>query len=393
MRMWILTAGLGLLCVARVVIMLVREPGVDLVNPEIFGSALGLTLMIVATVPLLYHDLLNMRLDRNGPVAPSEGPAIRTAQRWSLEEVASVLAQKVEPMNGVVFADRWTRTIRVMIDPPSAIVESHSAPTRVGERSSRSIQGRWIKIRMRPGRIPLVKVKETSVSARIDSGRMLPRWADPWSRHSATSTMAIVAAAQRTPISFQFDSREFVPAIDRIAVQAGWVEVANREDDPKARHEVRVVARTGTTTETRTSMRTGDQPPKSTRHTTGTAEKSANSNIYRTHSDILESQSRPHDGQPGSAGTEFTWTQPPLRLQGTNGNSVKILTVIGAGVLVACVLGTVFGLIAGMPWWASFIVMGGGLLFCLIFVLPLWILAGPPWRPKSTDTRRKRNWP
>ena len=67
-----------------------------------------------------------------------------------------------------------------------------------------------------------------------------------------------------------------------------------------------------------------------------------------------------------------------------NANVSKIMSLIGGGILAGCVIGTILGLIFGMPWWASFIIIGSGLLFCLIFVLPIWLLMGPPWRPKQT---------
>jgi hypothetical protein len=35
-----------------------------------------------------------------------------------------------------------------------------------------------------------------------------------------------------------------------------------------------------------------------------------------------------------------------------------------------------------MVWWASFIIIGSGLLFCLLFVLP-WVLIG------RAETRRR----
>jgi uncharacterized membrane protein len=58
------------------------------------------------------------------------------------------------------------------------------------------------------------------------------------------------------------------------------------------------------------------------------------------------------------------------------------MTWVGAAILAACVLATLIGLLAGMVWWASFIIIGSGLLFCLLFVLP-WVLIG------RAETRRR----
>ncbi len=83
---------------------------------------------------------------------------------------------------------------------------------------------------------------------------------------------------------------------------------------------------------------------------------------------------------------------PPAPSENTRGGPAgdsrdpyRAFTYVGGGVLAACVVATAVGLALGMPWWASFIVVGSGLFFCLVFALPALLLP----RPGAGTARRR----
>lgn len=367
MKLWYLTAVLAFIGAAGAITTVVRGSDQP-IGPEVGGGIVAFVVMAVLTVLLYRVDALNSRLDRNGLAVPAEDPAVPPGTRWTLDQIASVLALWVEPFNGVVFADERTGTIRVMIDPPTAITEV-ADDRRVGDdRSSSgpSIMGRWTRIRMRPGRLPQLKLRKSNVNARLNHlGRMVPVWGTPalGSGAGGRQTRNVVRAGQGPPISFRYDSRELWQAVDAIAVRAGWASaaaVASRPVDPKADHVVRTVERTTSTATTSTS---------STSTSTATSSTSTGSEVAppvtpdAVHAMIEKAR---RDGAKDDAKISM------------------IMTVIGGGILAGCLIGTILGLIFGMPWWASFIIIGSGLLFCLLFVLPVWIAFGRPGRARQT---------
>lgn len=365
MKIWYLTAALALVCAAYVVRDLVQNPG-DPLSPDGFGGLVGFVAMAVVTVFLFRRHATNTRFDDNGPVTPAEDPAIPDGTRWTVEQIAAVLALHVQPMNGVVFADERTQTIRVMIDPPSAITWSagkteqtnftHSQQERWQRQGGRSTSpasyaGSWTRIQLHPGQLPQLENRTSTVSVKInDTGMLVPDWARGGDSGSG-GPGALTSAGSRTPISFEFDSRELQHAVDRIAIRAGWVseqQVAARPADPKTRHEVRTVERTASKSTSSSSLMAGDQP----------SSEELRARLEKARAQQAKGPRRQVD-------------------------AAKIMTLVGAAVLAGCVIGTVLGLIFGMPWWASFIIIGSGLVFCAVFVLPVRLLMGGPRRPEQ----------
>lgn len=364
-KFWHLAAVLALVGLGSAVSTVVRNPG-EPIGPDVGGGIFAFLAMAVITVMLFRVDALNVRLDRSGPVVPAEDPAVPAGTRWTLDQIAAVLALHVEPMNGVVFADQRTGTIRVMIDPPTAITRrSGQEDRRVGETrtsSGESFIGQWTRIQLRPGNAPQLKSRSSNVYARLNQvGRMVPVWASLrfGDRESTRQTRNVVLAGHGPPISFRFDSGELYQAVDAIAVRAGWVsaaDVAAQPVDPKTRHEVRSVERTSSTSSVSSSTSSASATPAADVHL---SPEEVQARMEAVRRGAAEAASK------DSAGLS------------------KIMSLVGGGILAGCLIGTILGLIFGMPWWASFIIIGSGLLFCLIFVLPVWVLFGTPWRPKQ----------
>lgn len=398
MKFWYLTAVLAVVCAGYVVRDLVQNPG-DPLSPDGFGGLVGFLAMAVVTTFLFRRSARNTRIDDSGPVAPAEDPAVGEGTRWTLDQIAAVVALQVQPMNGLVFADERTGTLRVMIDPPSAITwsagERDLTPgfgtdeRREHRDSAPYFTGQWTRVRMHPGRLPEVANQSSTLSvAYNDAGTLVPQWSAATGDSLQADPSVLTAAGSRTPISFEFDSRELQHAVDRIAVRAGWVseqQVSARPTDPETRHEVRTVERTASTQNTSRSTDTtgGAQPSDSHQSTSSTTQSS--SSTTQSSSPTTRGSNPPQTGAETRARFEQI-----RREQARAGNqdfrkASKIMTLIGAAILVGCVIGTVLGLVFGMPWWASFIIIGSGLVFCLLFVLPLWLIAGRPWAPPGRD--------
>lgn len=361
-KFWHGTGLLALLSLGYLVSEVVRSPDRTL-SPDGFGGLVGFVSMAVATVLLYRRQARNSRLDHNGPVAPAEDPSVPEGTRWTLDQIASVLALHVQPMNGVVFADDRTQTIRVMVDPPSAITwnAGEATPGRTeaqrdrmrgsgGSQASPYFTGRWTIIRLHAGQLPELENRQSTVSVAYNgAGDFVPLWSPTGKGSLQVNQSVLPAAGSRTPLSFEYDSRELHRVVDSTVVRAGWAsaaDVAARPADPKTRHEVRRVDRTTSTATVATSTQTGERP----------SEAELKARLKEAHRQQIKANS--------SSGKEL--------------DPSKIMTLIGAVVLAGCVIGTILGLIFGMPWWASFIIIGSGLVFCAIFVLPVWLLFGKP---------------
>lgn len=386
MRLWQVTGLLALLCAFFLIATAVREPD-TLIGPNGFGGLVGLVALGVPTLLLHWAAARDRRIDRSGPVSPSEDPTVADGGRWTLDQIAAVLALHVEPMNGLVFADPRSGTLRVMIDPPSAITWSPAKTEQTNFTSSQRERwqrqggrsetpahytGRWTSIRLRPGRLPQVKNQKWSVSVRTGAdGVLIPLWsADGDSGRNGSG--ALTRARSRTPISLEFDSRELTRAIDRIAVRAGWVaesRAARRQPATGRNHETRTVDRTGTESTTRTWT---------------TSDGTSTSTMTFTTSDPEQAENLPTSAAEARARFEEIRRDNAASMQTETVKIFKVMAVIGGSILLGCVIGTALGLIFGMPWWASFIIIGSGLLFCLLFVLPVWLLAGRPLPSKSS---------
>ena len=367
MKIWHGTGLLALLSLGYIVSDIVRSPDRSL-GPDGFGGLVGFVGMAIVTVVLFRRQARNSRLDHDGLVAPAEDPSVPEGTRWTLGQIAAVLALHVQPMNGVVFADDRTGTIRVMVDPPSAITwnAGEETPGRTeaqrdrmsgsgGSQSSPYFTGRWTMIRLHAGQLPELENRESIVSVTYNGdGAFVPLWSRAGEGSLQVDPSVLSAAGSRTPLSFEYDSRELHRVVDSTAVRAGWVTAADvtaRPADPKTQHEVRRVDRTTSTATVATSTQAGERP----------SEAELKARFQQARSQQVKANST----------------------SGKGISPAKIMVVIGAASLAGCVIGTILGLIFGMPWWASFIIIGSGLVFCALFVLPIWLLERRPWAAKA----------
>lgn len=398
MRLWHVLMGLAAVALVGGVLNYFRvTPNAD---PSVAPGALVATIVLGgAGVFLWRRGSVGQRLDHSGPVVPAEDPAVPAGTRWTLEQIAAVLAQQVEHMNGLVYADERTGTIRVMIDPATAIVrvEADNSIREMDRRrpaSQRSssgpwYRGTWWKVDLRPGKPPHMRRKQTAVGARLDDrGRAVPIWdRGLTSTERRLPTMAVLSEAQtRGSVSFTFDSQELQRTVQRIAVRAGWISDAEaRAGEPPAaeqHHEYRRVERTvidngssERTSTTRSFSETyrADQPHPASHEAFVSDEDLSEQSV----DSLRAAHARAEDVAAGLR------AENAVRGRASEAKISLIMTLVGGVILFGCLIGTVLGLAFGMPWWASFIIIGSGLFFVLVFVLPIWLLMGTPWRPRT----------
>jgi hypothetical protein len=381
----------------------ISVPGDPGARTEMLSAALFVLVFGAMAVVALRAGRRAAALDRAGPVepAPAEEPSdVGRDGRWSIDQVAAQLARDVAPMNGVVYREGGSRRLRVMLDPTSAIAVHRPAGRSHAEVTlGDNLSGLWWRVTWRRGRAPRIRQRSTAMSIRIDeTGRALPRWqlgaeGGPFSGSTALRT------AQRTQADISVSSDDLVRVVDALAVRSGWAsrgEVAStaRRLPHHARRVVR--SRTGeesTESHVRTTSAASGEPSSSASTTvrsawTTTSSSSTStgwttSSRSRTSITTGDASSAAATGQfpPAPAFPEEPAGPPPSPATITDGVG-RVMTWVGAAILAACVLATLIGLLAGMVWWASFIIIGSGLLFCLLFVLP-WVLIG------RAETRRR----
>ncbi|MGP9539080.1 hypothetical protein ACT3SP_13785 [Brachybacterium sp. AOP43-C2-M15] len=333
--------------------------------------------------------------DASGPVRPaptSDPVGVERGGRWDLDQVAAQLARDLEPLNGLVFREGGSRRLRVMLDPASAIGE-HRPVRRSGNddvHSNAGLRGQWWSVTWRAGRAPRIRERTTPVGVRIDAdGRAIPLWSTGGASSRAGEHVAHRSAlqtAQRAPAELEISSDELVRVVDGVAARSGWASPGQVSSTPRTlRRLTRQVSRRrtgGGTVEVRsrsTSDRPGTAPSRGSRvdraeetsisvTTSGITTTSSSSTSWSTSNSALPPDSPLRGTLAGAEGI------PPSPIPGFAALG-RIMGLVGLGILAACVLATVIGLIAGMVWWASFIIIGSGLLFCLLFVLP-WMLIG-----------------
>lgn len=335
------------------------------VNPDIFGGFIGLLILLPTTCAVMRVDRLHKRLDATGPVEPLAQPG--SPSPWSLSDLGAVIAAELEPFNAVVFVDDRSRTMRIMIDPASSITieqrtTGHSG-AGVGDRAVDSgplVRGRWLQVRWKQGSAPKFKLRKSPVSLVIDStGRLIPRWR----AHPKTDTthpftaMQTLHEGQRREISFTTGTSELIDIVDAVALRGGW---AGQSDLDASNRRVPRTAETYTVDRRRT---TGTAGSGTTTVTVGPGQSSGRGTPTGT--ETISSR---------GAGVASHPTNPTVA--GTHARLVRVFVGVGTAVLAGCVLATVIGLLAGMVWWAGLIIIGSGLLFFLIFSLPVWLLLG-----------------
>lgn len=338
-------------------------------------------------------DLRAGSADASGMVAPAAHEQAPTRGRWELDEMAAQLARQLAPMNGAVFREGRSRRLRVMLDPASAIqLTETSGQAGSGDISTRRyLQGDWWKVTWRRGRAPKIRAHRSTVTLRYAPGfGPIPGWR---SQPARTGSMPFVREPQRPEGwsgELHLTSHALVDAVDQIAVDSGWAsrgQISAQPRQPQSdwdRH-VSVVQEGGGRTSTRIShggtiMRTTEEVRRRDALEQRISESRRTSSSARAQHEITSTSALPPRRLHPSTTTpeELRAAAAAMRAPRTDqaggpvglSRQTRMLVLLGAVILCACFLATGIGLIAGMVWWASFIIIGGGLLFCLLFVLP-----------------------
>ncbi len=239
------------------------------------------------------------------------GDSLPIGVRWTFEQYARAVSAEVIPQGGLVYADPKREIIRVMFDPAASIRLVTSAE-RATETSPGGTRRRW-------------------------QGLFLQIRASPGNRPRVRVTDATVGA--------RFDeSGRLVPVWSR-----SW-GASQTTAEAIARAKV---------------GRSSTGVTLSTRHFEPIALGLAAEAGWIDRSEV---PAPPPQGSspPSPENAERTAADP--------GRTFRVFHLVGGGVLAACVVATLVGLAFGMPWWASFIIVGSGLFFCLVFTLPVLLL-------------------
>lgn len=409
---WFFAVLAAVSLVGLIRLAVVGEPGDPEVRTQMLSAAVITLAFGAMTVIALSAGRRTGALDRAGPVAAaqtSEVTGAETGGRWSIDQVAAQLARELAPMNAVVFREGASRRLRIMLDPASAILEHRPAGRPPSE--SGTLRGQWWEVTWRHRRAPRIRRRSTAVGVRLDAeGRALPRWQRGADTRGPIADRMALESAQRIPAELEISTAELVRVADEIAVRSGWASQAQVGSVTRSLPETtRTVSRRGsgegrTEAHVRTTHGRPGAPPgegtttirssETTTTSSGTSSTSwSTGSTTRTTSASFDSSSdaaRSAFPPPSPFGDEppVGPNEPPV---GPNGPPIgprsglprppgfagvgRAMRWVGIAVLAACVLATAIGLLAGMVWWASFIIIGSGLLFCLLFVLP-WVLLG-----------------
>lgn len=406
---WWFFAAVAVLSLAGLIrLAVVGEPGDPENRSQMLSAAAFVLAFGVMTVIALRAGRRTGALDRAGPVdaaQTAEVTGIEAEGRWSIDQVAAQLARELAPMNAVVFREGRSRRLRIMLDPASAILEHRPAGRPPSE--SGTLRGQWWEVTWRPRRAPRIRRRSTVVGIRLDAeGRALPRWQRGADTRGPFADRMALESAQRIPAELEISTAELVRVTDEIAVRSGWASQAQVASETRSLPQVSrsVVRRTSgegrTEAHVRTTLSRPGAPPgegtttvsSSETTTTSSVSSSGSSTTWSTGSTTRRTSSS-FDASSDEARNAFPppvpfGDEPPV---GPSGPPVgprgglprppgftgvgRVMWWVGVAVLTACVLATAIGLLAGMVWWASFIIIGSGLLFCLLFVVP-WVLLG-----------------
>ncbi|MFL1376626.1 hypothetical protein [Nocardiopsis protaetiae] len=329
MRIWPIFGFFTAILTAATVILLIAARTDPVAGWIALGMFCGALLFGSITWLIARSEMANRRFDRSGPIAP--GANLPLGTRWNFEQYAQALATEVSAQGGLVYTDPKRETIRVMFDPAASIRLvtrfEHSTDTSPGG-VRRSWQGLFLRVRATPGNRPRVNVIDATVGARFDdSNRLVPVWNPGWGSDRTTARAIAQANAGRSSTGISLSTRQFEPLALALAAEAGWID---RSEVPA-------------------------QPSP-------------------------EPSPSPTPPPPMSA------QDVQAKLAADSRMAFRIFYFIGGGVLAACVIATIIGLASGMPWWVSFIIIGSGLFFCLVFTLPVMFL-------QRADARTGRRHP
>ncbi len=403
---WWFSAAVAVISLAGLVrLAVVGDPGDPENRSQMMNAAVLAVVFGAVTVFALSSGRRTGALDRTGPVAAAttaDVDGIGTGGRWSIDQVAAQLARELAPMNAVVFREGASRRLRIMLDPASSILEHRPAGRPASE--SGFLRGQWWEVTWRTRRAPCIRPRSTRMGVRLDvEGRALPRWRiGPDSRGPFADRIAL-ETARRMPAELEISTEELVRITGEIAVRSRWASEAEVAATTRSLpHHARSVVRrdTGegrTEAHVRTTSSRRGAPPgegtttiRSSETTTTSSETSSGSSISWSTGSTTRETSSTFDASSDAASSAFPPSLPvgdgsPTSRRGAPpqspdlGGIGRAMRWVGIAVLAACVLATAIGLLAGMVWWASFIIIGSGLLFCLLFVVP-WVLIDRSWR-------------
>lgn len=289
-----------------------------------------------------------------------------------------------------------------MFDPASAIRRdvprrgTGIAPASRGD----TLDGQWWEVTWRRGKVPRLRHRRTAVGARRWRERTVPLWdvpnldRDPEARHAS---MRALDAAMTEEARLDVSGESLAALLDALAVRSGWVSEGQARTDraahPAPAVQIRVDRRARTAppaAEPVPDQRADEDfsgpvfgatapgvvgapdgsalPPLSTPpapRRVDVSEDEAFQRLRTGYGDVVRAETRTVDTRP---------LPTPERLASTR-RMLRGFLALGVVILLLCLLATGIGLIAGMVWWASFIIVGAGLLFCALFVLPFVLIA------------------
>lgn len=290
--------------------------------------------------------------DRSGPVAPARASAAGGG-RWDLDEIAGELAREVKGVQGVVFREGDSHRMRLMIDPASAIAEYHSNGLSLRKAI---LIGQWWEVTWRRGRVPRVRHRSSRVGVTEWRGRAIPVWTR-LSKTSRESSLATLAKARRSDLRFEITGERLAGVLDEIAVRAGWVPTEEARSGRSAQPAPRLQFDAD-----RETMRPAPEPRVET----------------------AADEIAPRFGAVGNDRVSSSWgperdaTGRPIMItpEDIEGDRrlVRILTVVGALVVLGCVIGAGIALLNGLAWWWALGIVGIGLAVAAVIVVPIAVL-------------------